>query len=143
MVERAYVQAGELFEKARTFSEKPVDRADGCIGLAILSEEAGALDRAASYYEEALRNRPGFPRALERFANLELFRKRPVRAAALLKELVAQKPDNPGVAAMYGRALAMAGRFDEARSALRRSLELEPEQPEVRSLLERLPAGSS
>jgi Flp pilus assembly protein TadD len=48
-------------------------------------------------------------------------------ALVLLERLTTEHPDHGGGWINYGLALAAAGRLDEARSALLRALELDPD----------------
>jgi tetratricopeptide (TPR) repeat protein len=128
-------EAGRLFEVARKFSDDPVDRAAGCVGLAILAEERKRFDAAVSLYREALSLAPLFPSALERFANLDLFLGRPEPAVELLAKLVDRTGGSPRALALYGKALIFAGRSGEARPVLEKALALDPHQQEALELL--------
>lgn len=129
-------RAGELFQAARKMAPLPEDQARAAVGLAILAEEAREFDRAENLYSEALRLSPGLPHALERGANLLLFRNRPRQAIPLLEQLAAAAPESAAAHALLGRACLMAGDKPAARRALDRSLELDPNQPETRRLLQ-------
>ncbi len=131
-------RAEPLLEKARRFSDSSVDRAGACVGLAVVAEEKRDLDGADRLYREALQHQPDFPRALERFGNLELFRSRFEHGAELLGRLVEVTGEDGRAMALYGRALILAGRRDEARQVLRRALTEGKAPPEVRELLESL-----
>ncbi|MBZ5640560.1 MAG: alkaline phosphatase family protein [Acidobacteriia bacterium] len=131
-------EAGRLFAVARKLSDKPEDRAGGCVGLAILAEERKRFDEATSLYQEALALAPGFPSALERFANLDLFLGRPEPAVELLAKLVDRAGGSPRALALYGKALIFAGRSGEARPVLEKALALDPHQREARELLDGL-----
>ncbi len=131
-------RAAPLLEKARRFSDSAVDRAGACVGLAVVAEEKRDLDGADRLYREALEHQPDFPRALERFGNLELFRSRFDHGAELLGRLVEVTDEDGRAMALYGRALILAGRRDEARQVLQRALTGGQAPPEVRELLESL-----
>lgn len=135
---REFDAAGSRFEAARRFATEGPIRADGCIGLAVLAEERGDLDEADRWYAEALENDPNSTRALERRANLALYRGRADEAVAACRRLAELDRGNARVLWMLGRSLAAAGRTDEARETLDRSLALDPDQPDARALRERL-----
>jgi Tfp pilus assembly protein PilF len=128
----------ELLGTARQSSTIPAERAAASVALAILAEQERRLDGAEQEYRRALEEVPDFAPALERYANLELFRGRPERAVEMLSRLVRLHADSATALTLYGRALSFAGRKDEARAALRRSLALDPAQQEARSLLAEL-----
>jgi predicted AlkP superfamily phosphohydrolase/phosphomutase/tetratricopeptide (TPR) repeat protein len=140
---REFRRAGQLYESARSLAEKPRDRAGACVGLAVIAEEDRRLDDAEGLYEQALGIIPDFPPALERYANLQLYRQRPERAVELLGRLVAARPDSPQAFALYGRALSFAGKDRRAREALEKSLALNPQQPDVRAMLDKLVRATS
>ncbi len=136
--EQQFDRAAPLLEKARRFSDSAVDRAGACVGLAVVAEENRDLEAADRLYREALHHRPDFPRALERFGNLELFRNRFDHGAELLGRLVEVTHEDGRAMALYGRALILAGRPDEARKILQRALTGAQPPAEVRELLESL-----
>lgn len=138
MQNQDFERASTLFETARSYADAPLDRAGACVGLAVLAEERQRLDEAAERYEQALRLLPDHPRALERYGNLELFRGRPDHAVELLARLAAGSGDDAGVLTLYGRALLMAGRHEEAREVLQRALKQEGAPPEAREMLRSL-----
>jgi Flp pilus assembly protein TadD len=133
--------AARWFEVARRNGDDPADRARGCVGLAVLAEERKQFDEAERLYDEALQLSPALPAALERYGNLELFRDRPARAAELLAPLAALPQASSPVLTLYARALAGAGRRDEAKSILGRALAIDSGNAEARELLDELGRG--
>jgi tetratricopeptide (TPR) repeat protein len=65
----------------------------------------------------------------------------PAGAEACFLQGIARAPDSPGVFSHYGRWLARAGRFAEARPHLRRALELNPNDRRARTSLAALDAA--
>ena len=128
--------ARRLMDVARRYADSPTDRASGCTGLGVVAEEEKHLDEAAARYDEALHIAPDLPLALERAADVELRLGRPDRAVELTERLLRRSPATALNQALYGRALAAAGRPGDARRALERSLALDAQQPEIRRLLD-------
>jgi predicted Zn-dependent protease len=133
-----HAEARRLLDVARQWADSPADRALGCAGLGDVAVEENRLDEAAARYEEALRIEPDLPAVLDRAAAMELRLGRPARAVELIERLLRKSPATAENQALYGRALAAAGRGDEARRAFEKSLALDPRQPETRRLLDRL-----
>jgi predicted AlkP superfamily phosphohydrolase/phosphomutase/tetratricopeptide (TPR) repeat protein len=107
-------RAAAHFATASRLAESPMDRAAAHVGLAIVAEERQDLEEAAEQYERALRTLPGFPRALERYGNLELYRNRLDHALELFSRLVEVTDESEQSLALYGRALQIAGREAES-----------------------------
>jgi Flp pilus assembly protein TadD len=133
------------------------DQADAELWRAVdlkLRDSVGAVDRAASEYEshslleraaallaEARRRFPGEARlAVHRLALLMRLNQcsEAVREGG---EAAREFSDNAGVQAFLGLAAACAGDRETATRALKRSLEINPKQPEVRQALEALSGG--
>jgi tetratricopeptide (TPR) repeat protein len=107
-------RAEPLFERALQFCDSSLDRAAAAVGLAVVNEERRDLEKAAQLYEEALRILPDFPRALERYGNLELYRGEHDHALELLSRLVQVSGGSESTRALYDRALSIAGMEKEA-----------------------------
>jgi tetratricopeptide (TPR) repeat protein len=121
MGDRDFASAAAHFATASSLAEAPLDRAAAHIGLAIVAEEGRRLEEAAEQYERALRIVPRLPRALERYGNLELYRNRFDHALELFSTLVEVSEESVQSLALYGRALRIAGREEEARRILERA----------------------
>jgi hypothetical protein len=134
------------------------DEADAELWRAVelgLRDAAGAVDRAAGDYEtkanparaesllgEGMRRFPGEARlAVHRIALL-MRTNRCSDAVAVGRGAAKRFAGNAAVHAFFGLAAACAGDAETARAALKRSLELNPNQPEVRQALETLPPAS-
>lgn len=133
------------------------DEADAELWRAVqlkLRDPVGSADRAASDYEgagnperaavlllEATRRFPGEARlAVHRLALLMQLNRCP-EAAAEGRPAAEAFPADARVQAFFGLASACAGDREGARRAFQRSLELNPNQPEIRQALEELPGG--
>ncbi|NJN64970.1 MAG: tetratricopeptide repeat protein, partial [Acidobacteria bacterium] len=120
--ERQIKESGGLFSLvANSPSALPHERALANTGLASVLESSQRLDDAEAAYRRALDLVPDFPAALERYANLELFRGRTEHGVALLARLTEVQPQSPAAWGLYSRALEIAGRRDEAKQARARA----------------------
>lgn len=118
MALRRLAEAKPLLTAAKERSQpQTVTRARACVGLAIVAEEEGQLGVADAQYDQALREVADFPPALERWANLQMYRKRPEAAVRLLERLVKTTGGSTRSVALLDRALVAAGRSEEARQA--------------------------
>ncbi len=133
------------------------EEADGELWRAVqlkLRDPVGSVDRAASDYEahgnperaaalllEATRRFPHEARlAVHRLALLMQLNRCP-EAAAEGRQAAEAFPADARVQAFFGLASACAGDRESARRALKRALELNPNQPEIRQALEELSGG--
>jgi predicted AlkP superfamily phosphohydrolase/phosphomutase/Flp pilus assembly protein TadD len=139
MNQRRFGEAGPHLRLAADIAEKPQDRAGALVGLGILAEEGRDFEEALRLYGRALALSPQHGRALERSANLMIYQGRYEEALPYLANLVTAYPDNAGMLAMQGRALASAGRSKQARQVLSRALALDPERKDIRRMLDGLP----
>jgi Flp pilus assembly protein TadD len=106
------------------------------LGLAL--NETGRLDDAQSALEQAVKLEPGFASA---WYNLGLAHAARGKSDAALDALLrAESLDTRSAQIPYARAtvLARSGRVEEARRAARRALELQPNNPDARALLQAL-----
>lgn len=104
---------------------------------------AGWLDDAEAQYRAGLALEPDVPRLREGLARLLLERAREARrtgrdaqALARTREAVAAAPALAAARVALGRELARAGRYAEAREALRRALALDPDDRDARAELD-------
>lgn len=95
--------------------------------LANAEYRQGRLDAARGHLAELLRRSPGNAEGLRTLAQIELLRD-PQRAAALLEQLAAQKPD-AGALSNLGLAYFLLRRYPEAEASFRRTLALQPDDP--------------
>jgi tetratricopeptide (TPR) repeat protein len=134
------------------------DEADAELWRAVdlgLRDAVGAVDRAATDYDgkgnparaalllgEGTRHFPGEVRlAVHRLAILMRSNQCP-DAVAAGRAAARRFATDATVHAFFGLAAACAGDTETARTALKRSLELNPNQPEIRQALDALPPGS-
>lgn len=94
-------------------------RAYACLGLDRLNE-------AARLFDLALQQRPGYPDALLGLARMALGARSPDRAMAHVEQALAKNPDDIDSLRLRGDLLRLEGKFDEARRAYARILELKP-----------------
>jgi transglutaminase-like putative cysteine protease/tetratricopeptide (TPR) repeat protein len=120
-----------------------VRRSDSSVlrDLAEAARMRGNLPEAARLFGEALRWRPDVTayvfdqaRALEGNGDV-------AGARAVLRKALARLPDDAGVADELGRLEARAGRIEDAIASMRRSLELRPQNPNLRRYVETLAAA--
>jgi len=120
-----------------------VRRSDSSVlrDLAEAARMRGDLPEAARLFGEALRWRPDVTayvfdqaRALEGNGDV-------AGARAVLRKALARLPDDAGVADELGRLEARAGRIEDAIASMRRSLELRPQNPNLRRYVETLAAA--
>jgi tetratricopeptide (TPR) repeat protein len=82
------------------------------------------LDRALPRLDSGIRISL-LPARAELLCELE----RDTEALATIEEALVHMPDNPRAIYTHGRALALLGRLDQARAAMARVVELEPDNP--------------
>ncbi|MEM6992069.1 MAG: DUF3857 domain-containing protein, partial [Myxococcota bacterium] len=104
--------------------------------------DLGKPDAAAKLARRAAEAAPGLPEAHARLAHLEQARGDAKAAQAALSKAIALAPHDALLHAERGRMLARAGNKDAAAASLRRSLQLRPQQPDVRDLLATLDDGA-
>jgi len=95
--------------------------------LANAEYRQGRLDASRRHLGELLDRSPGNVEGLRTLAQIELLND-PQRAAALLEQLVAKKPD-AGSLSNLGLAFLLLRRYPEAERSFRRTLALEPHDP--------------
>ena len=133
------------------------DEADAELWRAVelkLRDSAGAVDRAASDYEahgspdraaallaEATRRFPGDARLTVHRLAVLVGIGRCAEATGEGREAANRFPSDARVQAFFGLSAACAGDTATAKRALQRSLELNPNQPEIRQALEALSDG--
>jgi len=114
----------------------------GSFSLALLGgafhHDSGQLDEAMAAYRVAESLEPDNPRLLERLAHLHFLRQEPRRSADLLRRLSRITPDVAAVWAQLAFALAQVGDVTEAQQALSRALEIDPNDPMVRQVMEQI-----
>jgi tetratricopeptide (TPR) repeat protein len=90
---------------------------------------SGRSEQALTYFERALRLNPLDPRAHDTLIGMALALiqlERDEQAIATARKAIQQRPTFAAAWRMLAAGLALAGRLDEARAALRRVLELDP-----------------
>ena len=102
------------------------------------------LSSATEFYEQRnlleaerlcrgyLQHHPNEPAALHLLGRITLKAGNPVFAAAFFRRAIAGRSDDSTFYRHYGQALRAAGKFDEARSALERAVELRPDEVKPR-----------
>jgi len=97
------------------------------------SQLRSSTDRALLEHLAALGYTSGPPRADERRLAAIAYRQgRYAAAERLYRRLLAEHPEEAALHASLGGVLAQLGRYEEARTALERALDLDTEQPEAR-----------
>jgi Tfp pilus assembly protein PilF len=83
------------------------------LSLGELFEAEGEEEKAAGYYERAVKTKPGDTTAVLRFVNV-LVRTRPADALRFMEETVRKYPEDPALMAYLGLMYSRLERFDEA-----------------------------
>ncbi len=91
----------------------------------------GRPQEAHSWFGLALKNFPGYPRALDGTGRALLAEKKPAKAVKFLQKAAKALPNRSSTHLALGRALTMAGQGPEAESAIKRALELDPDKATV------------
>jgi tetratricopeptide (TPR) repeat protein len=94
--------------------------------MGAVEPDAGLLDRAQAEFERALSIAPQKPEALVGLANVYMLRDDLTAAIDLLEQALDETPDMREALFALGRAYAVVGRTDDARTTLQRFLETEP-----------------
>jgi len=91
--------------------------------------DAGGVDAAVAEYERALAA-PGPHWSLrERYAGIQRRLRNPAAAVAQLEVLTRELPQQPGFQILLSRALRDGGRLGEARRALQKVIDYQPDAP--------------
>jgi len=107
-------------------------------GKLLLKE--GRRDEAEEAFRDSLAANPSEAAVQMQLADILIEQKRAREAESILAKGVVQEPDNPWLHFALGRAQAASGQDEKAAQSFRRSLELNPAQPELRRLLEQYDA---
>ena len=107
--------------------------ADAAFNLAVALRQQNRLDDAIAAYQRTLAIRPDYPEAHYNLGNALMAQSRPGEAVAAYAEALRRQPDhdraraNLGIAcASLGQALMQSGAFDEAATAFRQALAINP-----------------
>lgn len=134
----AVAQAAKLLPAA--LAQKPEDP-DLLAALGFNEQLQGSADQAREHYEHALRIQP---LALDAAANLALLEANAGhldRAAALWKSVFARVPGRSSWGIDLARALCLSGHGEEAKAAIGRVLEFNPDLSTARGMLQQLETG--
>jgi Flp pilus assembly protein TadD len=154
-IERNHTYASPHYNLRRLYFETGrYDEADAELWRAVelkLRDSVGAVDRAAGDYEthaapdraaallaEARRRFPGDARLTVHRLAVLVGNGRCAEANAEGREAADRFPSDARVQAFFGLSAACAGDTATAKRAFKRSLELDPNQPEIRQALEAL-----
>jgi len=114
------------------------DNAETNFALGNLRLAQGDAAAARDFYEAALRMDAQHKGALNNLGVLALDANDPARAIDFFRRAVLREPRNPKTHYLLAKALDLGGQHDEARLEAARAVELDPRQPEYRSLKDRL-----
>jgi tetratricopeptide (TPR) repeat protein len=106
--------------------------------LGIAARRSGDEDAALDAMADVLRIRPGQPDALGEMADLFAARGNPKRALECIDEALLSQRDDAALHAARARYLAALDRPAEARGAVDRAIELDPDEREYRKLRRRI-----
>ncbi len=97
--------------------------------------KAGKEDEAIRWYKEALRRKPDFRPATKQLAAALIGKGDYARATEVLRQAVASPPADEALFTDLGNSYLRQQMLPQAQQALRRALEINPEQPEAQNLL--------
>ncbi|UTA47374.1 tetratricopeptide repeat protein [Simiduia sp. 21SJ11W-1] len=118
--------------------EYPQDKNSATL-LGLVAQQQGENELAAQLFDEFVDTETATPTVIQAAALAKLNSKRSDEAMAMLKAAVEQQPNNAGVLATYGLALAELKKdTNEAMIVLERSLALNPDQPRLRIALAKI-----
>jgi YaiO family outer membrane protein len=148
--EDALKRARELaFNKQRTealalledyLRQSPTDTDARTFHGIVLSWE-GRYDQARQELETVLERYPDHGDALPALINVELWSHHPGRAEELARHALARRPTDTGLLMSQARALENLERPNDALDVLHKLLDMDPNQPEARSLRDDLRDG--
>jgi predicted CXXCH cytochrome family protein len=96
---------------------------------------AGKSDEAIRWYKEALRRKPEFRPATKQLAATLIGKGEYARATEVLRLAVAAPPADEALFTDLGNAYLRQHMLPQAQQALKRALEINPDQPEAQNLL--------
>jgi predicted CXXCH cytochrome family protein len=96
---------------------------------------AGKSDEAIRWYKEALRKKPEFRPATKQLAATLIGKGEYARATEVLRQAVAAPPADEALFTDLGNAYLRQRMLPQAQQALKRALEINPDQPEAQNLL--------
>ncbi len=103
---------------------------------------AGDLPQSARAFEEALARAPESLAILLKLGNARIETREWTKAEATLRRATVRSPSDPLAWGQFGWALWQQDRSAEARSALQKSIALDPEAPEIHNYLGQLLLGT-
>lgn len=98
-------------------------------------KRAGNSDEAIRWYKEALRRKPEFRPATKQLAATLIGKGEYARATEVLRQAVAAPPADEALFTDLGNAYLRQHMLPQAQQALKRALEINPDQPEAQNLL--------
>jgi arylsulfatase A-like enzyme/Flp pilus assembly protein TadD len=111
--------------------------------VAMMAAEDGRTQDARAYLQKLLEVEHDYPIALRQLGQLEMDSGNYAKAAQSLRRLSEVRPGDAAAAFDYARALNLDGNLPGARAALRKSLKLNPSQPDARLLLGQVDLSSN
>jgi Tfp pilus assembly protein PilF len=104
------------------------------MATALQAEDRGNLEQAAEHYRQALDLEPGYVKCLIDYGLLAVRLGRIDEGLARLREAVERAPEDAEAVGKLVKGLRLAGRGDEARTAIRAALFRNPRSPRFRKL---------
>ena len=104
---------------------------DDLIQQGLRQHQAGRIQEAKSFYEQALALKPRHPDALHLLGLTALQSGEAAKAVELIREAAALQPRNWAFLANLGAALIELKRYPEARAAFQRAAKLSPDEPQL------------
>ena len=125
----------ELMKRAILYDP---DNASAHYQLGMVYEQGGMLEESIASYQKASDLNPQLSDAWLKRANLYLKAGHQETGDQILAVGLANNPNSPALHLLYGEQLYKEKRFREAISALKRSIELRPQEPEAYIMLARV-----
>jgi Tfp pilus assembly protein PilF len=119
-----------LIENPNPPTQRSVSLAEA-LQIAVAQHRQGALPAAEDLYVKILQVDPHQVDALHLLGVIRCQQGRLADAESLLSEALRRVPDSSAYNNSWGRLLLLQGRREEALAALRRALELSPQNPEA------------
>jgi len=128
-------RAIELMKRAILYEP---DNASAHYQLGIVYEQGGMPEQSIASYQKASELNPRLSDAWLKRAMLYLESGHMDEGDKILASGLANNPNSPALHLLYGERLYQKQRFEEAISALQRSIELRPQEPEAYIMLARV-----
>ncbi|MDE2758353.1 MAG: tetratricopeptide repeat protein, partial [Acidobacteriota bacterium] len=133
-----YEEALKSLERAASLETDPATAATSHFLAGRALKELGRMPEAAARFQQAVESDPNHAEALDHLALWRFQQRRYQEALDLYRAQSALKPDSVTTHANIGVTLYFLGRPEEALAAMEQVLQLDPDHPMARKLVEEL-----